>query len=37
VPLGWRQVQMEWDDGQWNLNFRPRTERWFWFLDSNNW
>jgi len=37
VPLGWRQVQMEWDDGQWNLNFRPRTEKWFWFLDSNNW
>ncbi|MBI1314211.1 BON domain-containing protein [bacterium] len=37
VPLGWRQVQLEWDDGNWNLNFRPRTERWFWFLDSNNW
>lgn len=37
VPLGWRQVQLEWDDGAWNLNFRPRTERWFWFLDSKNW
>jgi osmotically-inducible protein OsmY len=37
VPLGWRQVQMEWDDGYWNLNFRPRTDKWFWYLDPKNW
>lgn len=37
VPLGWRQVQLEWDDGAWNLNFRPRTDRWFWYLDPKNW
>ena len=37
IPLGWRQVQLEWDDGAWNLNFRPRTDRWFWFLKPENW
>lgn len=37
VPLGWRQVQLEWDDGAWNLNFRPRTDKWFWYLDPKNW
>jgi hypothetical protein len=37
VPLGWRKVQLEWDDGQWNLNFRPRTDRWWWFLNPENW
>lgn len=37
VPLGWRQAQLEWDDGYWNLNFRPRTDRWWWFMDYRNW
>ena len=37
VPLGWRQAQLEWDDGYWNLNFRPRTDRWWWFMDFRNW
>ena len=37
IPLGWRQVQLEWDDGHWNLNFRPRTDKWWWFLDPENW
>lgn len=37
VPLGWRQVQLEWDDGQWKLNFRPRTDKWWWFLHPENW
>ncbi len=37
IPLGWRQVQLEWDDGYWNLNFRPRTDRWWWFVDPKNW
>lgn len=37
VPLGWRQAQLEWDDGYWKLNFRPRTDKWWWFLNSKNW
>ena len=37
VPLGWRKAQLEWDDGYWNLNFRARTDRWWWFLDPRNW
>lgn len=37
VPLGWRKAQLEWDDGSWHLNFSPRTERWWWFLDWRNW
>jgi osmotically-inducible protein OsmY len=37
VPLGWRQATLEWDDGFWNLNFRPRTDRWWWFLQPKNW
>lgn len=37
VPLGWRKAQLEWDDGYWHLNFSPRTERWWWFLDWRNW
>lgn len=37
VPLGWRKATLEWDDGYWNLNFRPRTDRWWWFLDPKNW
>ncbi len=37
VPLGWREAQLEWDDGSWKLNFRPRTERWWWFMNPKNW
>ncbi len=37
VPLGWRKVQLEWDDGSWKLNFKPRTEKWWWFLNYKNW
>jgi len=37
VPLGWRDATLRWDDGQWNLMFRPRTDRWWWFLNPNNW
>jgi len=37
VPLGWRRAVLEWDDGYWNLNFRARTERWWWFLNPKNW
>ncbi len=37
IPLGWRQVQLEWDDGYWNLNFKPRTSKWWWFMNPKNW
>lgn len=37
VPLGWRSAQLDWDDGHWNLNFRSRTDKWWWFLSPKNW
>jgi hypothetical protein len=37
VPMGWRKATLEWDDGYWNLSFSPRTDRWWWFLNPNNW
>ena len=37
VPLGWRDATLRWDDGQWNLMFRTRTDKWWWFLNHNNW
>jgi osmotically-inducible protein OsmY len=37
VPLGWRKVQLEWDDGYWQLDFNPRTDNWWWFCDPKNW
>lgn len=37
VPLGWRKVQLEWDDGHWQLDFDSKTDRWFWFLNPSNW
>lgn len=37
VPLGWREASLRWDDGQWNLMFKPRTDRWWWFFNPNNW
>ena len=37
VPLGWRSAQLEWDDGYWHLNFDPKTDKWWWFLDPENW
>jgi hypothetical protein len=37
IPVGWRKSQLEWDDGYWQMNFRPRTERWWWYLDHRNW
>jgi osmotically-inducible protein OsmY len=37
VPLGWRDATLRWDDGQWNLQFRQRTDKWFWFLHPKNW
>ncbi len=37
VPLGWREVELEWDDGQWYLDFNDRTDRWWWFMNPENW
>lgn len=37
VPLGWRSAQLDWDDGNWNLNFRSRTDKWWWFISPKNW
>ena len=37
VPLGWRDATLRWDDGQWNLMFRSRTDKWWWFLQPTNW
>jgi hypothetical protein len=37
VPLGWRKASLEWDDGYWNLNFKSRTDRWWWFMNPQNW
>jgi osmotically-inducible protein OsmY len=37
VPLGWRAATLEWDDGYWNLNFRSRTDKWWWFMNPKNW
>lgn len=37
VPLGWRKVQLEWDDGHWMLDFDSKTDKWFWFVNPKNW
>lgn len=37
VPLGWRSSTLEWDDGQWQLKFSPKTDRWWWFFNPKNW
>ena len=37
VPLGWRSAQLDWKDGHWGLNFRSRTDKWFWFINPKNW
>ncbi|MBI3862181.1 MAG: BON domain-containing protein [Planctomycetia bacterium] len=37
IPLGWRKASLEWDDGYWNLNFRSRTDHWWWYLNPQNW
>ena len=37
VPLGWREVSLEWDDGQWQLNFNKEKDKWYWVLHPKNW
>lgn len=37
VPMEWREATLEWDDGYWNLKFNSRTDKWWWFMNPNNW
>jgi hypothetical protein len=37
VPLGWRSAQLVWDDGYWNLKFDSKTDKWWWFMNPENW
>lgn len=37
VPLGWREVSLEWDDGYWQLNFNKEKDKWYWILHPKNW
>lgn len=38
IPLGWRQVTLEWDDGYWMLDFEGgKTNKWWWFVNPKNW
>jgi osmotically-inducible protein OsmY len=37
VPRGWRRATLEWDDGNWQLEFDNKTDRWWWFVNPKNW
>jgi len=37
VPMGWREVSLEWDDGYWQLNFNKEKDSWFWVMNPKNW
>lgn len=37
VPLGWREVSMEWDDGMWQLDFNKKKDAWYWLFAPRNW
>lgn len=37
VPLGWREVSLEWDDGYWQLNFNKEKDKWYWILNPKSW
>ncbi len=37
VPMGWREVSLEWDDGYWQLNFNKEKDKWYWVLHPKNW
>ncbi len=37
VPLNWRQSTLEWKDGNWNLRFSTKTDKWWWFMQPKNW
>jgi hypothetical protein len=37
VPLNWRKATLEWNEGSWNLSFDSKFNRWWWFLNPNQW
>ncbi len=37
VPMGWREVSLEWDDGYWQLNFNKEKDKWYWAFNPKNW
>lgn len=37
VPMGWREVSLEWDDGYWQLNFNKEKDKWYWILHPKHW
>jgi len=37
VPMGWREVSLEWDDGYWQLNFNKEKDKWYWIMHPKNW
>ena len=37
VPLNWRKATLEWNEGNWNLSFDSKFNRWCWFLNPKEW
>lgn len=37
VPLGWREVSLQWDDGHWQLDFEKKHKAWYWLWNPKNW
>ena len=37
VPLGWREVSLQWDDGYWQLDFEQKKDAWYWLFAPRNW
>jgi hypothetical protein len=37
VPLGWREVSLQWDDGHWQLDFEKKQKAWYWLWNPTNW
>lgn len=37
VPLGWREVSLQWDDGYWQLDFKEKQDAWYWLFKPKNW
>jgi len=37
VPLGWREVSLQWDDGYWQLDFEEKHDAWYWLWNPKNW
>lgn len=37
VPLGWREVSLQWDDGFWQLDFEKKHDAWYWLFAPKNW